>query len=88
MSVEKTAICKIEYDGWEWANSVLVKSPSGKTILLKAKFDETISDELRDRFSVWDNYYVKGTFGKGTQKFQEVLSYSLMLELYLLSLTK
>lgn len=77
----KTAICKIEYDGWDGANSAKIKSPSGRSIIVKARFNNSISEELKELFVQWDHYYNIGFYSSGNQKFEAVLSYSLMREL-------
>jgi hypothetical protein len=82
----RTAICKIEYDGWGEEGIAKITSPSRRSIRVRARFNDTVSDELKDVFVNWDHYYHIGFYGKGKQKFKQELSYSNMRELLMICL--
>lgn len=77
----KTAICKITFDGWDWRNLITVTSPTGKTINMRADWHKTISEEVRECFTRWNDYWSTAKFGQGKQHFEEELSYEIMREL-------
>ena len=84
---EKTALCRVTYDGYDWRNLVTVKSPKGSSITFRATF-AGISPELIELFRKWDYYYCDAKFGTGKQIFDEEIPVALLREMHKIFLEK
>jgi hypothetical protein len=75
---EKTAICRISFDGYDWRNKITIQSPSGKRLSFQASWGAEVPEDLKELFTKWNNYWSSATFGSGEQHFDEELTYEMM----------